>query len=74
MFWASRVFPANGWFEVQYQFDDQWERAGEPADMMLVYADEPGHRDHLCVGLPDRGLLCAMPGSTKLPKQICHNL
>jgi hypothetical protein len=62
MFWASRVFPADGWFEVQDQFEDQWERVGEPADMMLVYADEPRHNVRVCVGLPSRAMLSAYAG------------
>ena len=62
MFWAMRVFPEDGWFAVQDQFEDEWDRAGEPSDMMLVYADEPGARARICVGLPDRALLSAYAG------------
>lgn len=62
MFWASRVYPADGWFEVQDQFEDQRDIAGEPADMMLVYAEEPGLGARICVGLPARAMLSAYAG------------
>jgi hypothetical protein len=66
MFWATRVLPADGWFEVQDQFENEWERAGEPPDMMLMYADEPGLRARICVGLPDRALLSEYAGFTEI--------
>jgi hypothetical protein len=62
MFWATRVFPEDGWFAVQDQFEDEWERAGEPPDMMLVYAYEQGSRARICIGLPDRALFSAYLG------------
>lgn len=62
MFWATRDFPEDGWFAVQDQFEEEWERAGERPDMMLVYGYEGGTRARICVGLPDRALLSAYSG------------
>lgn len=73
MFWASRVYPTDGWFEVQDQFENQWDRAGEPSDMMLVYAEEPGDRDRVCVGLPDRALLSQYFVLMRSTRQICRD-
>ena len=53
MFWATRTFPSDSWFEVQDQFEEQWAKAGEPADMMLIYTDTPDFQMRVFVGLPD---------------------
>jgi hypothetical protein len=52
MFWASRTFAPDGWYEAQDRFEEQWADAGEPADMMLVYAETPDFQTRLFVGLP----------------------
>jgi hypothetical protein len=62
MFWATRTFPSDSWFEVQDQFEEQWAKAGEPADMMLIYTDTPDFQMRVFVGLPDPTLAITYPG------------
>jgi hypothetical protein len=62
MFWASRTFAADEWYDVQDRFEEQWMEAGEPADMMLVYADTPDFRTRVLIGAPDAAFFGAHPG------------
>jgi hypothetical protein len=74
MFWASRTFAPDTWFEAQDRFEEQWTEAGEPANMMLVYAETPDFQIHVLIGLPDATLIAAHPGfqqvgEPELPKR-----
>jgi hypothetical protein len=62
MFWAAKTFAKNGWFTDQDRFEEQWGSAGEPSNMLLVYALRPDFRERVFVGLPDREMLAAYPG------------
>ena len=62
MFWASRTFAPNAWYEAQDRFEEQWAEAGEPPDMMLVYADTPDFQTRVLIGAPDPLLFAAHPG------------
>lgn len=62
MFWASQTFAPDSWYDVQDRFEERWADAGEPADMMLVYAETPDFQTRLFVGVPDPKLLQAHPG------------
>jgi hypothetical protein len=62
MFWASRTFTADTWFEAQDRFEEAWAEAGEPADMMLVYVETPDFQTRVFIGLPDPKLCAAHPG------------
>jgi hypothetical protein len=70
MFWASRTFAADTWFEAQDRFEEQWAEAGEPADMMLVYAETPDFQTRVLIGLPDPKLLAAYPGFQPLEERV----
>ena len=87
MHWATRTFSGDGWFYVQDQFEVEWERAGSPSDMMLVYIELPDFSMQLFVGVPDLGELlryrgfepCSPPASSARPKLLMgdvkeHNL
>jgi hypothetical protein len=82
MHWATRTFPADGWYYVQDQFEIEWEMAGSPSDMMLVYFDLPDFRLQLFVGLPDPGEIlryrgfepCSEPATSKKPKLLMGDL
>jgi hypothetical protein len=78
MHWATRTFSGDSWFYVQDQFEVEWDRAGSPSDMMLVFVELPDFSMQLFVGLPDPGELlryrgfepCSPPTSTKRPKLL----
>lgn len=82
MHWASRVFAADGWYYVQDQFELEWEMAGSPSDMMLVYVELPDFSMQLFVGVPDPGVLlryrgfepCSAPAASKRPKLLMGDL
>jgi hypothetical protein len=74
MFWASRTFAPERWYDAQDRFEEQWAEAGEPADMMLVYAEMPDFQMRLFMGLPEPQLLQAHAGfdplvESDLPKR-----
>ena len=62
MLWASRTFAPDGWYEAQDRFEEQWSEAGEPGDMMLVYAETPDFQTQVLIGLPTAELMAAHPG------------
>jgi len=62
MFWSSRNFAHDAWYETQDRFEEQWAEAGEPPDMMLVYTETPDFQTRLLIGLPDPELIAAHPG------------
>ena len=74
MFWASRTFAPDGWYDAQDRFEEQWAEAGEPSDMLLVYAETPDFQTQVLIGLPTAELMAAHPGfqpmdETVLPKR-----
>jgi hypothetical protein len=73
MFWAAKTFARNGWFADQDRFEEQWESAGEPSYMLLVYALTPDFRERVFVGLPDREMLAAYPGLSRSEHDIPRN-
>jgi hypothetical protein len=52
MFWAAKTFARNGWFADQDRFEEQWESAGEPSNMLLVYALTPDFRSACSLAYP----------------------
>ena len=82
MRWATRTFSGDGWLYVQDQFEVEWERAGSPPDMMLVYIELPDFSMQLFVGLPDPGELlryrgfepCPQPAPSQRPKLLMGDL
>jgi hypothetical protein len=62
MYWASRTFAPDTWFEAQDRFEEQWEKAGERPDMMLVYAETPDFQVRVFIGLPEANLIAVYPG------------
>ena len=74
MFWASRTFAPDNWYDAQDRFEEQWADAGEPADMMLVYAETPDFQTRVFVGVSEPDLLQTHPGfvgvvESDLPKR-----
>lgn len=74
MFWAARTFVDNAWFEVQDRFEEEWDQARQPADMMLVYSETPDFQTRLFVGLPEGRPVDDYPGfehieQTELPRR-----
>jgi hypothetical protein len=82
MHWATRIFPPNGWHHVQDQFEEEYERAGCPPDMMLVYVELPDFRMQIYVGLPGSERLeafaefdpCPQPPPSGRPKLLMGDL
>jgi hypothetical protein len=66
MIWAARTFSRNGWYTVQDQFEEQYDQAGEPADMMLVAVETPDFRTRIIMGVSDPSLLGAYDGFAPL--------
>ena len=62
MFWAARTFAHDDWYEAQDRFEEQWGEAGEPPDMMLVYAETPDFQTRLFMGVPEPQLFQAHAG------------
>ena len=62
MFWASRTFAPDEWYDAQDRFEEQWVEAGKPQDMMLVYADTPDFRTRVLIGAPDPTFFAPHPG------------
>jgi hypothetical protein len=55
------------------RFEEQWAEAGEPSDMLLVYADTPDFQTQVLIGLPTAEMMAGHPGfklidKTDLPK------
>ncbi len=82
MHWATRTFPPNGWHPVQDQFEEEYEQAGCPPDMMLVYVELPDFRMEIYVGMPRPERLevyagfdpCAQPPPSRRPKLLMGDL
>ena len=82
MHWATRAFSGDSWLYVQDQFEVEWERAGSPSDMMLVFVELPDFSMQLFVGLPDSGELlryrcfepCSPPAPSQGPKLLMGDL
>jgi hypothetical protein len=82
MQWATRTFPPDGWHHVQDQFEEEYEGAGCPPDMMLVYVELPDFRMQIYVGLPSPERLeayvefdpCPQPPSSRRPKLLMGDL
>ena len=74
MIWATRIFPQNGWYHVQDQFEEQYDAAGEPEGMMLVCVDTPDFKTRIFVGLPDPSLLASYDGFTPSPRANCRDM
>jgi hypothetical protein len=53
MIWAARLFSRDGWYILRDQFEEAYEAAGAPNDMMLAYADTPSFDTVLFIGVPD---------------------
>ena len=74
MFWAAQTFAHDSWYEAQDRFEEQWGEAGEPPDMILVYAETPNFQTRVFVGVPEPDLLHTHPGfvavaESDLPKR-----
>jgi hypothetical protein len=57
MIWATRSFPANGWYDLQARFQEDFDALGSPRNMMLLYVDVSDRETRLFLQVPDREML-----------------
>lgn len=68
MHWATRAFSPDGWYHVQDQFEEEYEAAGSPPGMLLVYSEMPDFRMRIFVAMPEPSLLDLYSGFERCPR------